>query len=118
MTEQPGVPLIPNGPRHKHGERSHVFSIGGADAGSICPPILNRTLHMPSGSVHILKIVFLNDQVPNPKGVSAFEEEVCPTFLHSLAEGAKIIVWPSPLGQPINGPNSILKIQPSKELNF
>lgn len=99
MAEDPSGTLIPNGPRHKHGKRSHGFSMRCARARSTFPPILHGILGMPCRCVDVFKVGLLDDQVPKPNEVKTLEEEMCPAFGFPLAKGVKTSICPSPLGQ-------------------
>ena len=118
MLEDPCVSLIPDGPRNKHGEGCLGLAVWRAIVASTCPPSLNRVEEGPTIGVKTVNVVFVNDQGPKPSCVAAFEEEMRPTFLHSLAKRAEITVGPPAFGQSIGGPNSILQRQPSEELDF
>ena len=108
MLEDPCVSLIPDGPRNKHGEGRLGLAVWRVFVTGTCPPSLNRVEQGPTGGVKAENVVFVNDQRPKPSSVAAFEEEMRPTFLHSLTERPKTIVGPPTLRQSIGGPNSIL----------
>ena len=118
MLEDPCVSLIPDGPRNKHGEGRLGLAVWRAIVTSTCPPTLSRVEEGPTIGVKPVNVVFVNDQGPKPSCVAAFEEEMRPTFLHSLAKRAEITVGPPAFGQSIGGPNSVLQRQPSEELDF
>jgi hypothetical protein len=60
----------------------------------------------------------LVDPLPKPHGKPAMHKKMINRLRVTLAKGAKATIWPTPLGQPIGGPNPILINKPSEEFDL
>ena len=118
MLKNPCIPLVPDRPRDNHGDGGLGLTIWHSFDASACPPVFNRFKQRPRGSVEPEHGEFFNDQRPKAPGVAALVEEVRSAFLHRPAKRAEIAIWPPTLCQSIRRPNSVLKGQPSKKIDF
>lgn len=89
--------LIPNGPHHQHGDRSHCSSVSDAHVARARLPRPNGVEQVPCGRVHVLDAEFQDHHVPKFEGEAASEEKTGTAFLHSSAQGARATVWPTSL---------------------
>ena len=61
MPEHPGVALVSNGPRDKHGEKGRGASAGDMAVSLLVPPFVDRVRKVPVRGVHVSKAKLGND---------------------------------------------------------